>query len=389
MVNHRKSCPTGGKQAAQAFAWKLGAMLNRGGCAALLLPAKALFNYESARFRKEFFRRHRVWCVANFSNMTEVLFAGRSRVPSAAFYFSPVPTGEHTHPRDEDTMTYSPFVANQEANRPGDPNTRKDTWNIVVNAGEIRRIPLSEALQGDLLTWKVAMWGSPRDERLIRSMRRRFPALGDLRERLGVEIQEGVQLRPEGTEGAEFREDLVGRKALLMGPLRNCGRIFLFPAKAIETIDRSRAYLRTRGGARGIIVGHPPHVIVDEARRFAVYSDEFLAVPARQIGIAGKVGHTKLLKALSLFLVSNFATYYQFFTSPAWGVKRELATLRSLKEVPIPFIDMSDEELSESVPEGSEAIFVGWVRPTEFQGCASVGRTHPTMVTAPPLNPAR
>jgi methylase of polypeptide subunit release factors len=346
IVEHRKSHPTGGNQTAQAFAWKLGAMLRPGGCAALLLPAKTLFNYESAGFRKEFFLRHRVWCVANFSNMTEVLFAGRSRVPAAAFYFSPVQSPDNPQVGDEDTIVYSPFVANQEANRPTDPNTRKDTWNIVINAGEIRRIRLSDTLRGDLLTWKVAMWGSPRDERLIRSVRNRFPALSDLCEQQGIEIQEGFQLRPEGTEGAVFREDLVGKKILLMNALQGCGRIFVFPDNALGTIDRGHAYLRTPGRTSGISVSDPPHVIVDDARRFAVYSDEFLAVPPRQIGIGGKARHAKLLKALSLFLVSDFATYYQFFTSPAWGVKRELATLRSLKELPIPFIDMSDDELT-------------------------------------------
>jgi hypothetical protein len=176
---------------------------------------------------------------------------------------------------------------------------------------------------------------------------KRFPTtLGDLRERLGIECQQGFELRPDGTAGAEFREDLVGKNILLMDALRGCGRIFVFPDDAIGTINRSQSYLRTRGGASGVTVSHPPHVIVDEARRFAVYSDDFLAVPPRQIGIAGQPSHAKLLKALSLFLVSDFAIYYQFFTSPAWGVKRELATLRSLRELPIPFIDMSDDELA-------------------------------------------
>jgi len=202
---------------------------------------------------------------------------------------------------------------------------------------------LLDTLRGDLLTWKAAMWGSPRDERLIRSVRHRFPALGD---RPGIEIQEGFQLRSEGTKGAEFREDLVDKKTLLMEPLRGCGRIFVFPDDAIGTIDRTRAYVRKRGGMSGISVSYAPHVIIDAARRFAVYSDEFLAIPPRQIGIAGQAGHAKLLKALSLFLVSDFATYYQFFTTPAWGVARERATLRSLKEIPVPFLGMSDDELA-------------------------------------------
>ena len=171
-----------------------------------------------------------------------------------------------------------------------------------------------------------------------------------------MEIQEGVQLRPEGTKGTELVQELVGKKALQMEALRGKGRILAFPKNAIRIIDRSNAYLRTRGGKKGLLVNHPPHVIIDDARRFAVYSDEFLVVPPRQIGISGKKQHEGLLKALSLFLVSDFATYYQFFTSPAWGVKRELATIRSLKEVPVPFVGMSDADLAPWVELHSHAI---------------------------------
>ena len=57
-----------------------------------LLPAFAKC-YEVAlkdvRFRKQFFTTLDVWCVANFANLAEVLFAGRSRVPAAAFFYSP------------------------------------------------------------------------------------------------------------------------------------------------------------------------------------------------------------------------------------------------------------------------------------------------------------
>ncbi|MHC5537660.1 HsdM family class I SAM-dependent methyltransferase, partial [Singulisphaera rosea] len=350
IVRKAKTHPTGGNQAAHAFVWRLGGLLKEDGCAALLLPAKILFTYESERFRQEMFKRFHVWSVANFSNLTEVLFAGKSRVPAAAFYFSLPPVDA-----PQDSFIYSPLVANQEANRPVDPNKRKDTWNIVINAGEIRRVGAADSALGDLLTWKVAMWGSPRDERLIRSVRKRFPALSTLRDS-GVEIQEGVQLRAKGTKDTELVEDLIDKNVLQMDPLRGKGRIFAFPKEAIGRIDRDNAYLRTRGGKKGLLVSYPPHVIVDASRRFAVYTDEFLVVPPRQIGIAGKRHHDSLLKALSLFLVSDFATYYQFFTSPDWGVKRELATIRSLKEIPIPFVGMSEMDLAPWVDLHSHAI---------------------------------
>ena len=38
------------------------------------------------------------------------------------------------------------------------------------------------------------------------------------------------------------------------------------------------------------------------------------------------------------------------------------------------------QNLLESVPKGSEAALVGWVQPTEYQGFALVGCTHPTTV---------
>ena len=46
-----------------------------------------------------------------------------------------------------------------------------------------------------------------------------------------------------------------------------------------------------------LLVSRPPHIIVDATRRFAVFTEEFLAVPARQIGIAGPNDSAPLLKA--------------------------------------------------------------------------------------------
>jgi len=94
-------------------------------------------------------------------------------------------------------------------------------------------------------------------------------------------------------------------------------------------------------------VSQPHHVIVDRARRFAVYSDEFLAVPPRQIGIAGKEPQATLLKAISLYLVSDFAHYHQFFLSPEWGISTSSSTLDALRELPVPFSGMSSDEISE------------------------------------------
>ena len=353
---YAKSHPTGGNKAAHAFVRRLGELLKADGCelrcSSLRKSCSHTSRSDSGWNLFKWFHVLGVWRISPTSPKCSSRVD--PEVPAAAFYFS-LPAWDEV---PQDTYIYSPFVANQEANRPVDPNTRKDTWNIVINAGEIRRVGAADLACGDLLTWKVAMWGSPRDERLIRSVRRDCrPRRSSVRS--GSQMQEGVQLRPEGTKGTELVQEFVRKKALQMEALRGKGRILAFPKNAIRIIDRSNAYLRTRGGKKGLLVNHPPHVIIDEKkyeRRFAVYSDEFLVVPPRRMGISGKKQHEGLLKALSLFLVSDFATYYQFFTSPAWGVKRELATIRSLKEVPVPFVGMSDADLAPWVELHSHAI---------------------------------
>ncbi len=334
---NRKERPIGGNQAAEAFAWKATDHLASDGLIGFLLPAMSLFKDDSREFRKQFFRKLHVWGVANFANLAEVLFAGRSRVPAAVFFYSFWP-GEGPA-SDADVLYYAPLVANQEANRPAEVGHRKETWNIVVNASEVRSIPLNEVIEGRQLTWKVGMWGSPRDARLIESLKGSFDSLDDFATKSGLALNVGVQLRTEGTKGAEFVEELVDKPVLRTEPLRNLGLIFSFPEGALKIIPRTGAYVRTQGGKGGLKVCPPPHIILDETRRFAVYSDSWLVIPNPVVGIGGKVGQEGLLKALSLFLISDYATYYQFFASPGWGVKREQATMRALQSMPVPFGD--------------------------------------------------
>jgi hypothetical protein len=325
--------PVGGNQLAQAFVWRSQEYLD--GEAGLLLPAMTLFEDWSVEFRKVFFKTFRTHSIANFANLAEVLFAGRSRLPAAAFFFanrhSIAPTeGEYI-------STYSPLVANQEATRPLAQGTRNDTWTLTLNASEIRSVPLSQALQGDCLPWKLAAWGSTLDLRLIRRLQKRFQPLSELEKKDLVVMAEGPQLRQTGTEGQRsFRkvDELVGKLILNVKPLARQRHVFSFPPEALET--NSNSYVRS-GLEVGLKLCRPPHVIVSAARNFAVYHDEYLIIPPRQIGIISPKGDSSLLKAISLYLSSDFAYYHQFLTSTELGVKRDRANLAALREMPSPF----------------------------------------------------
>lgn len=345
MREHRKDCPTGGNQLAEAFAWKVEEFAKDDGVIGLVMPAMTLFKDESRNFRKRFFRRMEVFCIVNLANLTEVLFAGRARRPSAIILYSPW-RGSNERASDSTILTYAPLVANQEANRPLTTRARTDTWSLVVNASEVREISLGQAASGNRLPWKIAMWGSARDQHLLDSLHRRHRNLAEAAEGRGLHIHPGPEIRSkDAAEEVEHVKELEGKKSLDVEALRGRGRLFAFPKEALYKIPDDHAYVRRSRAELPLKVCRPPHLIVDAARRYAVFSNEFIAVPPRQIGIAADKTQTSFLKALTLYISSKLAVYHQFFMSPEWGVKIDRSTLRTLKLLPLAINELSDAAL--------------------------------------------
>jgi hypothetical protein len=334
ITTHKTTHPTGGNQIAEAFLWKAGDHLTSTGVSGLVVPAMTWFKKESVEFRKAFFSQREVWCLADFANMAYVLFAGRAESPASAVFFKlGSPANDHT------ILTFAPFVVEQVANRPSKINRRAVTWNIVVNSAELREVPNQSAAQGSGVTWKLAMWGTSRDQHLLVGMARRFPSFGTFCKEQKLTARQGVQFQTFTEARAnrlEKRPELVGKAKLDLSQLKNVGRIFTFPSPAIPRITENGAYLRKRSGLVGLDVSQPPHVVVDAARRFAVFSNDFIAVPHRQIGIAGQREAERMLRALSLYLSSDFCVYHQFLMSPEWGIGRNMAYLETLNLLPVP-----------------------------------------------------
>jgi hypothetical protein len=114
-------------------------------------------------------------------------------------------------------------------------------------------------------------------------------------------------------------------------------RLFSFPSLAIGKVAADETWVPKRSGyARPESLCRPPHILVSAARNWAIFSDEYLVVPARQIGIAGDLRQTTLLRAITAYLNSDFFQYHQFFMSTQSGVKREVSTLAALLRLPVP-----------------------------------------------------
>jgi hypothetical protein len=337
---NEKDRPVGGNQVARAFAWKATEYLKAAGQVGFFLPAMTLFEDPARDFRKAFFSQCRVRTVANFSNLAEVLSARRFRVPAAAFFYQLRNEDQRAMSEDECVRVYSPLVANQEATRPAGPGKRAESWSIVINASEIRDLPLAQVASGDGLPWKLATWGSELDVRLLRRLAHRFPIVKQLEDEGRLVVSQGLELRAESTqenpEAPRLVEEVVGKKRLDVDALKGLRHVFTFPQEAIVDVEPELKYGREGRVTLPLSVCRPPHVIVSAARYFAVYSEQFLVVPPRQIGLTSPSEDRDFLMALSLFLSSDFVFYHQFLTSVEFGVKRDRATLRALRTLPIP-----------------------------------------------------
>jgi hypothetical protein len=338
--DHEKPCPVGGNQVARAFAWKAPDYLLENGEAALFLPAMTLFENPAEAFRREFFQRFQVHTVANFSNLAEVLAGGRFRVPAASFFYKH--RQQNNLETKESVRVYSPLVANQEPTRPEESGRRNESWSIVVNASEIRDIPLEQITSGNGLPWKLATWGSQLDSRLLNRLSRKFPSLGTLEDEGHFIVSQGLELRRKGAaEELERVDEAIGKNRLDVTQLEGLRHVFSFPPQAVILNDPDLKYARKGRVKLPLSVCKPPHIIVSAARTFAVYSDEYLIVPPRQIGIASPKDDEQLLRCLSIFLSSDFAFYHQFMTSTQFGVQRGRATLDALRNIPVPLLELS------------------------------------------------
>jgi N-6 DNA methylase len=340
MVKSRSECPVGGNQLAEAFAWRASQVLDPEGCAALLLPAMTLFKYESVGFRKAFLTRHQLLSIGNFANLAEVLFGGRARLPAAAFFYSLMPAAAKDGVSAMLIEVYSPLVANQPAVYSGKKAHRNETWNIVVNSSELKEVEYRNVLSGEPLPWKIAMWGSPIDQKVLASLDKRgFRTIAQCEADGVLVISQGLELRSiaSSVEPLDKHSELAGRMILNVAALKNRRYLFRFPTESLGVIPSDQTGVRRGRYTVPLQVCEPPHVVVGASRNFAVYTDDFLVVPARQIGIKSPSGSRSLLKAIALYLNSYFVVYHQFLKSPQAGVEIFVNTLAALRSLPLPF----------------------------------------------------
>jgi hypothetical protein len=336
-----------GNRVAEAFAVKAGRLLKRCGVGGLLLPSTTLFNLEGKRFRQKFFAEFQVHRITNFANLRSNLFAGRVSLPAATFVFRNVERIDSASP----VLHYGPYAVDQVA------GFASDLWTLTIHGSEIQTVPQRVAATGETSVWKLALWGTERDARAIQELRKTFPlTLGEYCREKGWGSRlprEGAQLRqvhkveagiPKSSNDDELIHcpELKGQKRCVMDQFNKSsfGQLqFSLPSDALQDISDDWCYIRKRGGQGGLTVNKPPHLLIPAAwKNFLLFSEEYFAVPARQMAITCKPKDSENLRALAMYLASSLVDYFVFFHVPEWGVYSTMPIVvqKVIRDIPVP-----------------------------------------------------
>ncbi len=328
--------PATGNRVCEAFSWRVVDLLTLNGYVGLLIHAKSLFNHESKRYRKLFFEQHEVSRITNFSNLAYVLFGGRGEAPAATIvYRRNLP--EEIKP---EIVHYAPFVVNQVSNRPWKRDKKSPTWTITINSNEIQAVDPKEAESGEATPWKLALWGSHKDSKAIKRIKRLFKGnLFELTQNRGWNFSLGLQLKDISVLGdtrsneVEPAPYLQNKKYFDVNVMNQLKYRFSIPEEVLTTIPSEKSFIRKRGGKAGLdIIGHP-HIILNP--NYFVYGNEDFVIPDPHLGISAHEGDEDYLRALAIFLSSSIIQYYLFFQSPSWGVDRSRIYFKDVKNIPV------------------------------------------------------
>jgi type I restriction-modification system DNA methylase subunit len=342
-----------GNRVADAFAVKAGRLLGDDGIAGLLLPATTLFNLEGKSFRQAFFTEFAVARVTNLANLRGNLFGKRAILPTTTLVFAKSNEARSSKP----IIHHGPFATNQVA------ANAEELWVLTIHDSEIQPISQSDAATGETTVWKLALWGTPRDARSLDRLRKLYPlTLARFCERRGWGKhmpREGAQLRDiskvKKDEDNKPKEKLVFCKALKrkkrfdsdqFNHIVAGGLHFSIPKQALVDIANNECYVRERGGLSGLEINKPPHLLIPASwKNFMLFSEEYFAIPPRQIGISSTPEDSEALRAVAVYLASSLADYFVFFQVPAWGVYStfHIIVLRAVRSIPTP--DFSDEQI--------------------------------------------
>ena len=311
----------GDKQIAQAFSIKCSELCKQNGIICLLMPSKGLlFNRseKSRAYRENLFSDNNVLAMINLSVYRKFLFDHASG-PAAAIIYTP---------KKEEISQPIIYCT------PKPTYTIEDVRKFSIDPTDICRIPRD--IIDDDRTWKIAMWGAPRDLELIAKMQSTFAPMVSFIEENHMATAEGFKRGNRKTQCHDFEGlPLVDAKTF---------KPYYVSSSELKTVDFDDFECIVKN-AREIFAA--PHLIIKQSHKNGTFLSEVLDYDAVfNHSLLGVHGDMNMLKYLSVLIGSRVFSYYHILTNRKWLVERDELEAGDIWQTPIP--KPSDEEISEA-----------------------------------------
>ena len=319
------------RQIAHGFMWKAPEYLSASGTACLLLPTSVLFNQNTNRFQAQWINAYCVERVVNFADLRHVLFAGAIH-PCVAVRFRGVSA------RLGASVTYDSPKTDVRSGLGGPVYIREED-RVLLRKSDI----LGAAADGEApVLWKRHMWGSWRDERLLRRLTD-LPALGRY---IGTPRRPKRFMKGQGFQpfNPKPTSDIakIKRKKEPEVPWWTSAMLFL-PSENLKDLVIGRDLCAPIGHRFPFLLfpREPklfkgPKVLISQgAQDMKVAFCGFDVVFQDSVqSITGSEEDVKALRFLSAVIKSNVAQYYLFHSAANWGTERDKVHFHELLALP-------------------------------------------------------
>ncbi len=289
---------------------------------ALISTSKILFNNEKSdlKFREDFFNKFHVSEIYNFSILRMVdkkrggnLFASAVGPACICFYSAKAKVKTIASLRYCAPRTAISVLGNRLID------------GIIIDPSDVKYLPIEECKKPSSNIWKVAMWGTERDHKLIN----KYSKLTKYK------VVDAINTHSmKGSVGLE----VTGKKNFKNEEIKNLPHIL--PCELTRYSVKSKIQKRIsseffyREGS--IDTYKAPHLLIREGiveNRLCVAMLRFdCSFPKSIYGISG--GDEKIQMLLSAFLNSKVVSYYLLMTSSSWGIDRPRVKPYEIKRIP-------------------------------------------------------
>lgn len=275
-------------------------ILTSDGTIAVVGAAKILFNtgngYEE--FRKRFFSENKVDAIINLAVVRDIMF-DKASAPGAVIIYRKI-----NQRNQNDFVMYC---------IPKNIQTIKDSQSVVIDATEIKRLPVNEILCDDSKIFKIAMWGGMRDVKFIK----RLKTIKSIKNRISTS-EWGIGLKTKDKKAPAGNKHLIGL------PFIEPEDTFRYVIRANNLKNLGDDHKEYRTNNKNIF--KTPIVLIKEGTKNAEICSAYVGFDAVYrnstlgISIVGK--NSDFHKALLACINSDLASYFYFMTSSLWGVDR-------------------------------------------------------------------